>query len=92
MQATPDGHTVLVTALNYVVNTALFANIPYDPLRSFEPVVLAGTTNVLLIVHPSLPVQSIKDLVVLIKATPSKYGYASGGGIGSPGVIRADNP
>jgi tripartite-type tricarboxylate transporter receptor subunit TctC len=86
-QAAPDGYTILVTAIDYVVNPALFDKIPYDPLKSFQPVTIAGSTNVLLIVNPSLPTQTARDLVALIKATPGKYSYASGGGIGSPGHL-----
>jgi len=89
-QAAPDGYTVLVAAIDYVVNPALFDKIPYDPLRSFEPVVLAGTTNVLLIVNPTLSARSAKELVALIKATPGKYSYASGNGVGSPGHLAGE--
>jgi tripartite-type tricarboxylate transporter receptor subunit TctC len=86
-QAAPDGYTVLVVGNILVVNPALDDKVPYDPLKSFEPVALVGITNVLLTVNPSLPAQTVKDLVALIKATPGKYGYASGGGIGSPGHL-----
>jgi tripartite-type tricarboxylate transporter receptor subunit TctC len=86
-QAAPDGYTVLVAANDYVVNPALFAKVPYDPVKSFEPISVAGTTNVLLITNPALPAQSAKDLVALIKDTPGKYSYASGGGFGSPGHL-----
>jgi tripartite-type tricarboxylate transporter receptor subunit TctC len=86
-QAAPDGYTLLVVGNNYVVNPALYDKIPYDPLKSFEPVTLAVATNVMVTVNPSLPAQTVKDLIALIKATPAKYSYASGGGIGSPGHL-----
>jgi tripartite-type tricarboxylate transporter receptor subunit TctC len=86
-QATPDGYTLLVAANDYVVNPALFAKVSYDPVKSFEPITVVGTTNVLLITNSAVPAQSAKDLVALIKNTPGKYSYASGGGFGSPGHL-----
>src|SRR5262249_25432068 len=59
----------------------------YDPLRSFDPVTIAGSTNVLLISNPAIPAKSVRELVELIKATPGKFSYASGGGVGSPGHL-----
>jgi|GraSoi_2013_40cm_1033754.scaffolds.fasta_scaffold56379_1 tripartite-type tricarboxylate transporter receptor subunit TctC len=85
-KAAPDGHTVLVVAQSYVVNPALFSKVPYDPLKDFDPVTLAVTTPMVLTVHPSLPANTVKDLVTLIKANPRKYSYASGG-LGSPGHL-----
>ena len=86
-QAAPDGYTVLVATSAYVVNPSLYDKVPYDPLNSFEPVTVAVATNVMLIVNPSLPAQTVNDLIALIKATPGKYSYASGGGIGSAGYL-----
>jgi tripartite-type tricarboxylate transporter receptor subunit TctC len=86
-QAAPDGYTVLVAANDYVVNPALFAKVPYDPIKSFEPVTVAASTNVLLIANPAVPVHTASELAELIKAMPGKYSYASGGGFGSPGHL-----
>jgi tripartite-type tricarboxylate transporter receptor subunit TctC len=86
-QGMPDGYTVLVVTLNYVANPALYDKVPYDPLKSFEPVALAASTNVLLTVNPSVPARTVDDLIALVRATPGKYSYASGGGIGSPGHL-----
>jgi tripartite-type tricarboxylate transporter receptor subunit TctC len=85
--AAPDGYTLIEVAQPYVVNPALYDKVPYDPLKSFEPVTLAGTTNVVLAINPSVPAQSVSDLITLIKANPGKYSYGSGGGIGSPGHL-----
>jgi tripartite-type tricarboxylate transporter receptor subunit TctC len=87
MQAAPDGYTVLVIGSNYVINPALYNKVPYDPLKSFDPVALAGVSNVLLTVNPSVTARTVNDLIALIKAAPGKYSYASGGGIGSPGHL-----
>ncbi len=86
VKSAPDGYTVIVVANNYVVNPALFDNIPYDPHKDFAPVTMAVTTPMVLTVHPSLPAQSVKDLVALIKANPGTYNYASPG-IGTPGHL-----
>jgi tripartite-type tricarboxylate transporter receptor subunit TctC len=85
----PDGYTVLVVANNYVVNPALYDNIPYDPHKDFAPVTMAVTTPMVLAVHPSLPAQTVKALVALIKTNPGKYNYASGG-IGTAGHLLGE--
>jgi tripartite-type tricarboxylate transporter receptor subunit TctC len=84
--AAPDGYTMLVTPPSYVINPALYDKIPYDARKSFDPVTLAVSTTVVLAVHPSLPAQTVKDLVALIKINPSKYNYATAG-VGSPGHL-----
>jgi tripartite-type tricarboxylate transporter receptor subunit TctC len=82
-QAAPDGYTVLVTAPNHVVNPVLYKQVSYDPSKDFDPVSLAVTTAMVLTVNPSLPVQTVKELVDLIKSHPGTYSYASPG-IGTP--------
>jgi tripartite-type tricarboxylate transporter receptor subunit TctC len=78
-QAAPDGYTILVNGANFVVNPALYHQVPYDPTKDFDPVTLAVTAAVVLTVHPSLPAQTVEDLVDLVKAHPGKYNYASPG-------------
>src|SRR5947209_3834155 len=85
-RAAPDGYTLIVVPPNIVVNPALFEKVPYDPYKDFEPVTLAVTTPDVLSVHPSLPVQTVKDLVALIKSSPGKYSFASPG-TGTPGHL-----
>ncbi len=86
-QAAPDGYTMLVTGANYVVNPTLYNQVPYDPAKDFDPVTLAVTAAVVLTVHPSLPAQTVKDLVALIKAHPGKYSYASPGAGTPPHLV-----
>jgi tripartite-type tricarboxylate transporter receptor subunit TctC len=89
-QAPSDGYTLLmVDATAYVVNPALYKKVAYDPLRDFAPVVLPVTTTQILLVHPSMAVQSVKALVALIKASPGKYSFASAG-IGTPSHLTAE--
>jgi tripartite-type tricarboxylate transporter receptor subunit TctC len=71
---------------SYVINPALYDEVPYDPRKSFDPVTLAVSTSVVLAVHPSVPAQTIKDLIALIRANPGKYNYATAGP-GSPGHL-----
>src|SRR5207245_1821296 len=78
-QSTPDGYTILVNGANHVVNPALYQRVPYDPAKDFDPVTLAVTAPAVLTVNPTLPVDTVRDLVALIKTHPGKYSYASPG-------------
>ncbi len=78
-RAAPDGHTILFVSSSYVVNPSLYAKVPYDPYKDFAPVTVAGDVANTLIVHPSMPARTVKDLVDLIKASPGKYNYAHAG-------------
>lgn len=78
-QSPPDGYTMLVSGANFVVNPALYPHVPYDPTKDFDPVTIAVRAPAVLTVHPSLPVQTLKELVALIKAHPGKYSFASPG-------------
>jgi tripartite-type tricarboxylate transporter receptor subunit TctC len=69
-----------------VINPTLYERVPFDPYKDFDPVTLAVTSPDMLSVNPSLPVQSVKDLVALIKAHPGKYNFASPG-TGTPGHL-----
>jgi tripartite-type tricarboxylate transporter receptor subunit TctC len=83
-QAAPDGYTLLVTDISYVINASLYTKVPYDRVKDFEPVALAVTTTQVLVVTPSMPVHTVKQLVDLIKRNPGAYNYASPG-VGTPG-------
>ena len=75
-KAAPDGYTILVHGSNLIVNPSLYATIPFDPYRDFAPVTLAGTMPNVIVVHPSVPAHSVKELISLVKASPGKYNYA----------------
>jgi tripartite-type tricarboxylate transporter receptor subunit TctC len=78
-RAAPDGYTVLVTTSGFVVNPSLYTNVPYDPFKDFAPVTIPAASSNVLIVHPSVPVTTVKELITLVKANPGKYGFASAG-------------
>jgi len=78
-RATPDGYTLLLTSTAIAVNPALYASLPYDPLKDFVPISeLVNAPNVLF-VKPDSGINSIADLVAKAKAEPNKYNYASPG-------------
>jgi len=75
-KAPADGYTVLVISTGFMVNPSLYAKVPYDPVKDFAPVTLVAASPNVLVVHPEVPVKSVKELIELIKANPGKYSYA----------------
>lgn len=78
-RAASDGYTVTVVTTSYVVNPSLYAKIPYDPFKDFAPVTLAAATPNVLVVHPSIPATTVKELIAFLRANPGKYSYAHSG-------------
>jgi len=79
-QAEPDGYTLLYSsASGLVLAPILQRNAGYDPLASYDPIVLVAQSSNMLVVHPSLPVNSVQELVAYAKATPGKVNFSSGG-------------
>ncbi len=78
-KAAPDGHTHLFISQSFGVNLHLKPAVPYDPVRDFAPVMLVGTTDGVLLVPPSLPINSVKDLIAMARAQPGKISYSSTG-------------
>lgn len=77
-KAAPDGHTLLVSSSSMVTNAAIQKQ-RYDPIRDFQPVTKLTSNSYVVLVTPSLPVSSVKDLVALAKSQPGKITYASSG-------------
>lgn len=76
----PDGYTLIMgSAGSHSVNSALYPKLPYDAVKDFSPISLVSTAPNILIVHPSLPVKSVRDLVALAKAKPGDLTFGSGG-------------
>jgi tripartite-type tricarboxylate transporter receptor subunit TctC len=79
-KAPPDGYTILMGHIGTLaINPALYPKLPYDPVNDFEPVVLVATAQNILVVHPSLPVHSVKDLIAMAKKRPGQLNFVSGG-------------
>jgi tripartite-type tricarboxylate transporter receptor subunit TctC len=78
-RAAPDGYSLLVVFSSFVVNPTLFDKLPFDPIKDFEPITLAVSSTTVLVVHPSVPARTVKELVALIKQNPGKYNFASAG-------------
>jgi tripartite-type tricarboxylate transporter receptor subunit TctC len=82
----PDGYTLLMVNPSYVVNPTLYNETPYRFEKDFDPVSLAVLTTLVIAVHPSVPAQSLNELVAVIRSSPGKYSYASPG-TGTPGHL-----
>jgi tripartite-type tricarboxylate transporter receptor subunit TctC len=79
-KAAPDGYTLLISSTGpMVINPALSLKMPYDTVKDFAPITLVVVQPLCLVVHPSLPVKSVKELVALAKARPGQLNYGSGG-------------
>jgi tripartite-type tricarboxylate transporter receptor subunit TctC len=78
-QSPADGYTLLVTGGNLTNNPFLFANAGFDPLKDFDAVTVGAATPVVLAINPSVPAQTVKELVAWIRANPGKESYASPG-------------
>lgn len=78
-KSAPDGYTLLLGAAAMAINVTLYRALAYDPVKDFVPVTLLATSPNLVVVHPSLPVNSIKELIALAKTAPGRIDYASGG-------------
>src|SRR5256884_3633773 len=78
-KAAPNGYTILFAFSSHVVNPTLFARVPYDPIKDFEPVTLAVASTTVLTVNPAVPAKTVKELVDLIKASPGKFSFGSAG-------------
>jgi len=77
--AAPDGHTLLWVATSFGTTPALRPNLPFDPVKSFAPVVLIATSGLGVVVHPQLPVKSLRDFINLAKRRPGELHYSSPG-------------
>ena len=85
-RAAPDGYTIVLIPSGHAVNATLYRKLPYDSIRDFTTITLAGSSPLVLAVHPSLPAQDVKGLVALARARPGQLTYGSAG-IGSSGHL-----
>ena len=94
-KSAPDGYTLLLGNLGVLaINPSLYKEVPFDSIKSFDPVSLVGGTPLLLVVHPSVPAKTVKELIALAKTRPGNLNFASAG-IGGPThlageILKAD--
>jgi tripartite-type tricarboxylate transporter receptor subunit TctC len=78
-KAAPDGHTLLFVATSFGTTPALQKSLPFDPVKSFEPVALVATSGLVVVTHPQVAASSMKELIALAKRQPGKMHYSSPG-------------
>ena len=79
-KAPPDGHTIYFTDVTtHAINASLYTKLPFDSVRDFSAISLVAQTPLVLVVHPSMPVKSVADLITLAKSKPDSIVYASSG-------------
>ena len=88
-RAEPDGYTILIASSHFTINPSLYGKVPYDPIKDFTPVTLIANSPNVLVVNPSLPVKSAKELVDLVRASPGMYSYAMPGA-GTPAHLSGE--
>jgi len=89
-KAAPDGHTVLLTLFSIITsNPHLYDRLPFDPLKDFAPVTALATSDGALIVHPSVPANTLAEFIAYARANPGKLNYSSAGKA-SPGHLTAE--
>ncbi len=77
-RAAPDGYTLVIVSGSYGATAALY-KLPYDPVEGIQPIILLGTTGLVIVVNPSVPVKSINELIAYARANPGKLNYGSSG-------------
>jgi tripartite-type tricarboxylate transporter receptor subunit TctC len=88
-RAAADGYSILITVNSHVINPTLYDQVPYDAFKDFAAVTLAAGFASALCVNPSVPANTVRDLVTLIKANPGKYSFASPG-FGTPSHLLGE--
>jgi tripartite-type tricarboxylate transporter receptor subunit TctC len=79
----PDGYALLVISSSFTINPSTYAKLPFDPLKDFAPVSSLATSDIILIVNPTVPARTVKEFVALVKSRPGKLNFASSGTGGS---------
>src|SRR5688572_9192038 len=78
-KAAPDGHTLLMATTSHAINASIHKNLRYDPVNDFATVTMVATVPYWLVVHPSVPARSVKELIALAKRRPGELHFASAG-------------
>ena len=78
-RAAPDGYTLLFTSASYTFAPNFYRDLPYDPIKDFKPITMFGSLPNVVVVHPSMPVKSVKELLALARERPGEIHYGSAG-------------
>ena len=78
-RAAPDGYTIVHVDTSFTSNPSLFRKLPYETVKDFAPISILASAPVVLMIHPSVPVKSLKELIALAKARPGELNFATGG-------------
>ncbi len=84
--AAPDGYTLVLNTLPFVTNQFVYSTMPFDPLTDFAPVSIVSAVDALLVVHPSLPVRNVRELIALARTKPGALGYGTAGAATNPHI------
>lgn len=88
-KADPDGHTMIMLTAGFTINATLYPKLPYDSIRDFAPVSQISSGPGILVVHPSLPAHSVKELIALARGRPGQIVYMSAG-VGAPSHLAVE--
>jgi tripartite-type tricarboxylate transporter receptor subunit TctC len=88
-KSSPDGHTAAAVTTGFTINPSLYAQVPYDPIKDFAPIIMVGASPHVLVVDPALPVENVQQLIALVRGTAGKFSYASPG-TGQSGQLAAE--
>jgi len=84
VKSPPDGYTLLAASTIHTINPSLYSKLSYDPVRDFTPITLVAKTSQVLVVHPSVPVKTVKELIAYAKKRPGELNYSSAGNGSQP--------
>jgi tripartite-type tricarboxylate transporter receptor subunit TctC len=88
-KAPPDGYTFIIVTVGHAVNPSLYAKLPYDTLNDLVAVALVANVPSVLVVHPTVPVKNVKELIALAKGKPGELNYGTGGNATTAHVATA---
>lgn len=77
-KAAPDGNTLLMSFTSHAINASLYPSLPFDPVKDFTPLTMVSTSPSILVAHPRLPVNNVKELMAMAKAKPGQLNFAIG--------------
>lgn len=84
VRSAPDGYTLLMASTAHSINASLYPKMTYDPVKDFTPITMVAETAQVLVVHPSVPANNVRELIAYLKAAPSPVSYSSAGNGSQP--------